>query len=126
MTKYLFTPWSERKNCFWLVRDFYASNLGVALPHYADYCPPLERARIMAGNLANAAWRPLEAPENHCLVAMGRGAAITHVGIWLEEPSKVLHLMENQSGRLDGLPILSAQFPTIKFFRYEAPNRHCP
>lgn len=124
MTKYLFTTWTEEKNCWWLVRDFYQFELGIDLPHYADYCSPVARARLFKEHLSAGDWVAIEEPENYSLVAMGRAGRISHVGLWLSECSKVLHLIQNSTGRVEPLSAISKHFSTIRFYRYEAPN--CP
>lgn len=119
---YLFTRWAPETHCWWLVRDVYRSALGVDLPEYAEYSTALDHAREFKRNVVSGEWLELDEPENLCVVAMGR-KTINHVGVWLAEHGKVLHLPEGRGGQCEDLVAIRAVNPITRFFRY-APANH--
>lgn len=92
-------------NCWHLASLVQATLFGRLLP-VAD--PALvadtrERARVLAGHPARAAWQPIATPVDGALVLMGKvPGAETHAGTWLaEDGGLILHTDEPHGVALD-------------------------
>jgi cell wall-associated NlpC family hydrolase len=119
--KYLFQTWTEEKNCWWLVRDFYKNQLQIELPVYSvDLLEVNKRVSMFAKSLKKD-WLRLPEPEINCVVAMGRKQEIIHVGIYVAK-DKVLHLIEGFSGKIEKLQQLEKTYKTIRFYQYASPS----
>lgn len=118
MTKYLFTKWTEEENCWWLVRDYYAEELGVILPQYAWERDIKKRSNFLKETCTESCWVELLKPEPNCIVVMGRGEVVHHAGIYLGA-NKVLHLPEKSNGRVESILELGKRNNIIKFYIYE-------
>ena len=119
---YLFTDWTPTQNCWWLVRDFYKKAFGVTIPNYSKYAQGLAMARVVKNAVAQPDWTRLDTPQDFCVVAMGRKEQITHVGIWIAKEEKILHLVEEQKGKVQSIEALKPYFNTFKFYKYEPAN----
>ena len=108
-------------DCWGLVREFHRSQLGIVLDVGAV---DIESFRECAGVIANQskaeAWQSLETPSDGCVVAMGRGKHLHHVGVWLSSGAgSCIHAM-------NGAHVISSSmrqlgnlgFTKIRFFKH--------
>lgn len=73
-------------DCWGLVVWVYRKYFGLELPVYCQGHPEtvLEKCRLFEKGIESPDWERLESPENGCVVAMSRGGAIHHAGVWLD------------------------------------------
>ena len=114
---YLMTKWSPEHNCWWLVRDFYSTNLGIDLPAYPWEDDIHRRYDMIDSASRKSSWKELEEPEEFCVTVSGIPS--NHCGVYLrdkcQKPDKlILHLEQNSNGRLHPL----SYFTNLKFYSY--------
>ena len=127
LSKYLFQHWTIEFNCWWLVCDFYKDKFKISLPHYGWQGSVSEQIKEINGRLESgfSGWAEITTPLDGCLVAMGRGGYVFHVGVWLASQDSVLHIAEKSNGRIETLEALATRHNLFKFYRYDPANHQC-
>lgn len=79
-------------DCWGLVWYFY-KQLGVETPKPTDYLTRTtnKKKNEMASVLKEKHWKPIENPQDHCVVAFERSQLTIHMGIYFPEIKRVLH-----------------------------------
>lgn len=106
-------------DCWGLVRYWYGSYLGIDLPSVlVDVRDTLSVARHIKNAQDGSDWSPLVTPEPNCVVAMGKGSVITHVGIHVDG-GYVLHC-SSEAGAVvvQALSAIERQWPTTRFYKH--------
>jgi cell wall-associated NlpC family hydrolase len=106
-------------DCWGLVRYFYES-----IGHHieVDYGYDVRSTakdilKLTKQESQSPQWVKINQPENLCLVAMGRGEAITHVGIWIE--GAVLHAIDKHGVLCQSPIIIKRQFNhNVSFYKW--------
>ena len=114
---YLFKQWSEERNCWWLVRDFYRQ-LGITLPDYPWESDIHKRYDMITSVATKQCWQQLDKPVDHCIAVSGKPT--NHCGIYLEATGAlrqpmILHLEQNCNGKVDRLDY----FQNLKYYEYQ-------
>jgi len=119
---YIFQQWTPEKNCWWLVRDYYKKYKRIIIPEYYEGLPTHFEKVKQIKKCLESDWIENFDKEKSCLVAMGRTETIVHVGIWLPEEKKILHLNEGSNCRVETYLQIKNLFSTIKFYNYASSN----
>ncbi len=92
---YIGRPWiNGEQDCWTLVRDIYAEQLGIVLPEIAIDADNLRHVLHAFEDPQNlSCWQPIEKPEHLCLVFFTPGHhRATHCGLWLNsQGGRFLH-----------------------------------
>lgn len=74
-------------DCWGLVLWVYHAIFRIQLPRYAlgQYHGIYERCKLFEAAASSPDWQRIEDPEQGCIVAMSKGGAIHHAGIWLDK-----------------------------------------
>lgn len=123
---YIGIPWKagatgpDAFDCWGLVRHWYATKLGVDLPtHLIDASDVLAVAHKLKQEQTNPKWFELDDVEDNCIIALGKNASITHVGVYIGS-GYVLHACR-ATGACVAQPMsqMRRNWPTIKYYRHD-------
>ena len=121
---YIGLPWKagaagpEAFDCWGLVRHWYRTKLGVELPEQlVDAADVLAVARKAKAEQATDKWMELDDEETDCIVALGKNASITHVGVYIGE-DYVLHACR-ATGKCIAQPMgqIRRNWSTVKYYK---------
>ena len=89
-------PWSLERNCWWLVREFFAQRYGIVMPDVIvadEVWPRVDNAAAIRLGAMASGWRPVQGEPQADDVVLMQGPAGRHVGVMLQADGRlgVLH-----------------------------------
>ena len=107
-------------DCWGVVYAAFPHVVGASVKRHLDVKSNCPRAfeKAVADEIATGAWEQIPEPEHGCLVLLGTGAELRHVGLWLAiNGGRMLHSIEGAGVQLDGRAHLS-NYHRIEYWRY--------
>lgn len=92
--KYIGTPWSPEKNCWWLVREVFRERWGVEMPSIGvGDLQAADNVAVIKEAASRSGWRPADGkPEDGDILLCRDITGKRHIGVMVQDGGRLLLL----------------------------------
>ena len=123
---YLGLPWKlggrsmTGLDCWGLLRFIYGVQFGITLSEHPVSGKLADADMVVQEELGAHCWVPIISPQVGDVVALGKGAGLCHVGVYVETPApSILHIAADCPSVIVGLKLLYRKgYQNVKYYRH--------